>query len=184
LPRHFFLLGDASIPEAQQFPDLRLLMIALCRRHEPKIYAGLGLDQSSVPSWSRFGDVITALARLYVEAVLKAARLSAGVTRQPLALVVRQLEPPSPKNAAIRAVLLAAVDGYLVRTLSDPEFVPKVAAYLDALTNETLTERVRAIPLDGVDPGAGWGNWDSKCGALTDVGDAIAAAVAGRGAAK
>lgn len=63
------------------------------------------------------------------------------------------LLPLSPKVEYVRHAYLSRVCELLDIGLHSPERLPAIIANIDALTNERLTERARAILLIGDDPG-------------------------------
>lgn len=157
LPDHTFRIGEAGSANITQIPNLRPLAFHVVGK------APAPMPDGRIDTW---GMGTIALGLLIGDAHLKLMRpwptsmaewwelMKSGPAGNEIARIADGLLPLSPKAEPVRDAFLSRVNEFLDIALHRPDRLPAIITALDALTNERLTERARAILETGIDPGA------------------------------
>jgi len=153
LPDHVFRIGEGGEAHVGQLPNLRAMAFHVIGK-APVPLAGGYVDTLGMGPYalgSLIGDAHLKLMRPWPAADGDwFPRADAGY----LLAIADGMMPLSPKADAVRAAFLYRLGEFMDIALHRPELLPGIAARLDTLTNERLTERARGILETGIDPGA------------------------------
>lgn len=158
LPPHDFHIGEDNSANIGQFPNLRpLAFFVIGKAPLPP------LPDGTIDTW---GTGTYALGSLIADAHLKLMRpwamnatewqelANSGLDGNEIEAIADVLLPLSPKARPVRFAFLSRIGEFLDIALHRPDRLPSIIAAIDALTNERLTQRARAILETGIDPGA------------------------------
>ena len=156
LPDHVFRIGEGDRAGIDQLPSLRPLAFFVVGK-APALLPDGGVDTFGMGTYAMgllIGDACLKLMRPWAMGSAEWLDLmkSDPVSNEP-GDIADSLMPLSPKAEPVRAAFRYRISEYLDITLHRPDLLPSIIAAIDALTNERLTQRARAILETGIDPG-------------------------------
>jgi len=162
LPDHTFRIGDGGEAHVGQFPNLRVMAFYVVGK-APVPLPGGEVDTLGMGPFALGALIGDAHLKLMRSPQLSPDQWELWADVGEIAAIIDTMLPLSPKADAVRAAFLYRVGEFMDLALHRPELLPEIIARLDALTNERLTERARAILETGIDPGTD-DLWDSNEG--------------------
>lgn len=157
LPDHVFRIGENGHAGIDQFPNLRQMAFHVVGK------APRPLPDGKADTWGMgtyalgllIGDAHFKLMRPWVTSPAEWRELmGSGQDSNEIAGIADGLLPLSPPAEPVRDAFLHRIGEFLDIALHRPDRLPSIIAAIDALTNERLTQRARAILETGIDPGA------------------------------
>ncbi|MBI5786586.1 MAG: hypothetical protein HZA64_14120 [Rhodocyclales bacterium] len=158
LPDHEFHIGENDEAHIGQFPNLRSMALHVVGKAPAQMPDG-SIDPEGMGMYALgqlIGDAHFKLMRPWPTSSTEwFGLLQSGPDNSQIDIIADAMLPLSLRASTVRVVFLYRVGAFLDIALHWPERLPAIIAALDALTNERLTERARAILETGTDPGAG-----------------------------
>lgn len=153
LPSHQFSIEHLwAAANIERLPNFRLMVIYTIGKfpvQSPVCIDKMGRGPATLGFF--FGDVVLKLARPYP--VYGSQPFVADPNQGLLLDIADGMMPLSPATSLTWTAMLERVGEFLEIALNQPRRLPAIITSIDALTNERLTERARAILLTGDDPG-------------------------------
>lgn len=153
LPDHTFRIGEGGEAHVGQFPNLRIMAFYVVGKAPVSLPGGevdtLGMGPFALGAL--IGDAHLKLMRPWP---LSPDQWASHADVGEIDVIANAMLPLSPKADAVRVAFLYRIGEFMDLALHRPELLPGLAGRIDAMTNERLTERARAILETGIDPGA------------------------------
>lgn len=157
LPDHAFHIGENDESHIGQFPNLHAMALYVVGKAPAQMPDG-SIDPEGMGMYALgrlIGDAHFKLMRPWPTSTTEWFKLmQSGPDDSHIEIVADVMLPRSPRASAVRVAFLYRIGAFLDIALHWPGRMQAIIAALDALTNERLTERARAILETGIDPGA------------------------------
>ena len=150
LPQHAFKIGNDGYACIGQLPNFRPMVSYVVGK--APLFDGDGVGGGPTVLGSFIADA--ALKFLRPWPVTDGAQFKSDPAQSLLADIEARLRPTPPVGELARDAFFCRIGEFMQIAVNRPCMLTDLAASIDRLTNERLTERAAAILATGIDPGA------------------------------